>query len=54
VDDEPYNTQSTYGDNGEIIKDLLKSKGIDPNSVKFQNNEGEIEEKNFNDLTKDE
>lgn len=54
VDDEPYNTQSTYGDNGEIIEDLLKSKGIDPNSVKFQNNEGEIEEKNFNDLTKDE
>lgn len=38
----------------DIITILLKDKGINPDSVKFQNENGEIEEKRFEDLTKEE
>lgn len=38
----------------DVITALLKDKGINPESIKFQTESGEIEEKNFNDLTRDE
>lgn len=50
-DSEPYNED---GEDEDIITTLLKGKGINPDSVKFQNESGEIEEKAFNELTRDE
>lgn len=38
----------------DLLTSVLKSKGIDPKSVKVTNDEGEIEEIDFNDLTKEE
>lgn len=50
--------ESEDGDSNEeddIINSLLKSKGIDdPNKIKFENADGEIEEIAWNDLTRDE
>lgn len=39
---------------GSIIDSILKSKGFNPNSIKFENENGEIEEYKFSDLSKDE
>lgn len=38
----------------DIITTLLKDKGINPNAIKFENETGEIEEKNFNELSREE
>ena len=38
----------------DLIASLLKSKGINPSSVKFENEFGEIEEKDFNNLSVEE
>lgn len=56
-DDEPSNTNTddnTDDDTDDAITAYLKSKGIDPNSVKMQNDEGETEEVRFSDLSKEE
>lgn len=37
-----------------LLDAFLKGKGINPTSVKFKNDDGEIEEKNFNDLSREE
>lgn len=38
----------------DIIVALLKDKGINPEAVKFENETGEIEEKSFNELSREE
>lgn len=50
-DSEPSNEPDVEED---IITTLLKDKGINPASIKFQNESGEIEEKAFDELTRDE
>lgn len=54
--DEGSNSESSSesDDDDDIIVALLKDKGINPASIKFQNESGEIEEKAFDDLTRDE
>lgn len=67
ADDELQRQQEDNEENGEIIDDethddeepdlltaYLQSKGINPESVKMQNEDGETEEVNFNDLSRDE
>lgn len=49
-DEEPTNEP----DDDDIITTLLKDKGINPSAVKFRNESGEIEEKAFDELTRDE
>jgi hypothetical protein len=61
--DYEYEEESSYSDDlleddynedeGEedVISHLLRSKGIDPNSVKFENYNGELEEVAFDDLS---
>lgn len=41
-------------DEDDIITTLLKDKGINPESIKFQTESGEIEEKKFDELTREE
>jgi hypothetical protein len=54
-EEQPDNTPSNEpNDDDDIIVTLLKDKGINPASIKFQNESGEIEEKTFDELTKDE
>lgn len=54
-EEQPDNTPSNEpNDDDDIIVTLLKDKGINPVSIKFQNESGEIEEKAFDELTKDE
>lgn len=48
---EPSNEPETDDD---IISALLKDKGINPSSVKIQTETGEIEEKSFDELTREE
>lgn len=38
----------------DIITTLLKDKGINPDAIKFENETGEIEEKSFNELSREE
>ena len=38
----------------DIITTLLKDKGINPTSVKFQNESGEVEERSFDELSREE
>lgn len=38
----------------DIITTLLKDKGINPDAIKFENEAGEIEEKSFNELSREE
>lgn len=54
-EEQPDNIPSNEpSDDDDIIATLLKDKGINPASIKFQNESGEIEEKTFDELTKDE
>lgn len=54
-EEQPDNIPSNEpNDDDDIIVTLLKDKGINPASIKFQNESGEIEEKAFDELTKDE
>ena len=54
-EEQPDNTPSNEpNDDDDIIVALLKDKGINPASIKFQNESGETEEKTFDELTKDE
>ncbi len=41
-------------DKDDIISALLKSKGINPESIKFESEDGTVEERHFNDLPLDE
>ena len=42
-------------DDGDVITDVLKSKGIDdPSKIKIANDDGEIEEVDWNDLSREE
>lgn len=45
---------SDDADSDDLITTYLKSKGIDANSIKMENEDGETEELNFNDLSKEE
>ena len=46
---------SNEGDEGDLISYILRSKGIsDPTKIKFEGENGEIEELNFNDLSREE
>lgn len=44
----------TEDDQIDIITSLLQSKGVNPDSIKFKNEDGDIEEKSFYDLTAEE
>lgn len=44
----------TQNDEPDLISVYLQSKGIDPSSVKMQNENGDTEEVNFNDLSREE
>lgn len=49
--------EEDYEDNDydeDIVYSLLRNRGIDPNSVKFENENGEIEEVSFDSLSKEE
>lgn len=50
--DENQNNDST--EEPDILTEFLQSKGINPESVKMQNEDGETEELNFNDLSREE
>ena len=39
--------------NSDLIYDVLKARGINPESIKFENENGEIESFNFNELSKE-
>lgn len=49
-EDEPSNEPAE----DDIITILLKDKGINPNAIKFENEDGEVEEKSFGELSKEE
>lgn len=49
-EDEPSNEPTE----DDIITTLLKDKGINPDAIKFENETGEIEEKSFNELSREE
>lgn len=49
---EPVNQEEETED--DLIASILKAKGINPQAVKFQKDDGEIEEIPFSDLTKEE
>jgi len=62
--DEDFEQEDSYYNEGEsdedtspsediILDEFLKSKGINPRSIKFETEDG-IEEKDFNDLDKEE
>ena len=54
-DDVTYPIQNGGEEKGDdIVIALLKSKNINPDAVKFQNDDGNIEEKPFNELSKEE
>ena len=49
-EDEPTNEPEEE----DIIVSLLRDKGINPEAIKFENEAGEIEEKSFNELSREE
>lgn len=53
-DPEDGDINDSPDDSGDVVSLLLKNKGINPNSIKFENEEGEIEERSFNDLSPEE
>lgn len=53
-DDQNHDQDQDNQDDEDIVSAYLRSKGIDPKSVKFENEDGETEEVNFNDLTREE
>lgn len=52
--DDDTEKEGESADEIDAITEYLRSKGIDANSVKMENEDGEIEEVNFNDLSKEE
>lgn len=56
-DDEDYqedNTDTYEDEEEDVISAFLRSKGINPNSIKFTDDNGEQEEKKFSDLSAEE
>lgn len=53
-DDSDFDEDDYEEEDEDIISTLLRSKGIDPESVKMENEYGELEEFKFSDLSKDE
>mgnify|MGYP001521953631 CR=1 FL=1 len=53
-EDEPTNEPTNEPEEEDIIVSLLKDKGINPEAIKFENEAGEIEEKSFNELSREE
>lgn len=53
-EDEPSGEPSGEPTEDDIITTLLKDKGINPEAIKFENEAGEIEEKSFNELSREE
>lgn len=41
----------SYSESPDLLELMLRNRGIDPSSVKFQNADGQIEERDFNDLS---
>lgn len=41
-------------DDEDLVSETLRARGIDPNSIKFENENGEIEEVAFNELSREE
>lgn len=54
VTEEPQGDQQDDQPTDDILTAFLQSKGINPNSVKMQNEDGDTEEINFNDLSREE
>lgn len=52
LDDEPEEKEVKTEDYA-LIEDVLKSRGFDPDSIKFKNEDGEIEEFKFSELSKE-
>lgn len=52
--EKPWLDGSAPQDEEDIIVSLLKDKGINPEAIKFENEAGEIEEKSFNELSREE
>ena len=54
-DPEPDNGEpSDEPEDDDLISSLLKDKGINPKAIKFENEAGEIEEKSFDELSREE
>ena len=53
-EDKPSGEPSGEPTEDDIITTLLKDKGINPEAIKFENEAGEIEEKSFNELSREE
>lgn len=54
-DPEPDNGEpSNEPEDDDLISSLLKDKGINPKAIKFENEAGEIEEKSFDELSREE
>lgn len=53
-DNEDYSQGSEEEDEVDILTEFLQSKGINPESVKMENDQGETEEYNFHDLSREE
>ena len=56
IDDDVIDPDQKGGEeeDNDIVVTLLKSKGINPDAVKFQSDDGSIEEKPFSELSKEE
>lgn len=54
IDNEEANEENETEEEVDLITAYLQSKGIDATSVKMQNADGDTEEYNFNDLTREE
>lgn len=55
TDPEPKEQETSNDNEDDLITYMLRSKGIsDPSKIKFEGDNGEIEELNFNDLTREE
>ena len=54
IEDSIEHSEDSAETEDDILSSFLKSRGINPDSVKFENDKGEIEEKPFDSLTRDE
>lgn len=51
MNDDDENTDEQPEDDNDLIRSVLRQKGFNPNSIKFENEDGEIEEHRFEDLS---
>lgn len=54
VEDDEHEEDEEEPSEEDLVTTLLRDRGINPSSVKMLNDKGEVEEKDFNDLTREE